>query len=59
MSAFAEQKILQMVRAAAQNRLYGEIVFRFRDGHLTFVTETRTVPAETLEDETRGYKSSR
>ena len=42
----ALQKVQQVIKSAEDTRLYGEILLRFRAGHLVFVTETRTTPVE-------------
>jgi len=50
------EKIQRVVNEAERNRLYGEIVLRFRSGHLVFITETKTTPVE--EEPQREYRRS-
>ena len=59
MTSLVSQKVQRILQSAEDTRLYGEIVLRYRDGHLVFVIETRTTPAEVIEDETREFRSSR
>jgi hypothetical protein len=51
------ERVRQLVEEAEQNRLYGEILLRFRAGHLVFVTETKTTPVE--EGTAREYPTTR
>jgi hypothetical protein len=38
------EKIKQLIQQAESQRLFGEIVLRFRNGRLTFVVTTQTTP---------------
>ena len=46
MTISISQRVQQLIEEAERNRLYGEILLRFRAGHLVFVTETKTTPVE-------------
>lgn len=60
MSNHVEKKALEVLQRAVKTRLYGEIVFRFRDGEISFITETRTIPGNILNEErTNEYRSNR
>ena len=50
------RKLHQLLEEAERNRLFGEILLRFRNGHLCFVTQTTTLP---VEDGTNDYERTR
>ena len=60
MTATAAQKVQELVQQAERQRLYGEIVLRFRAGRLTFIVKTDTTAiAPELQDRNTNERDAR